>query len=380
MASATTPTLPYAWYTDPGVAAAERRRIFGTTWQYVGHVGELQGAESMFPAHVAGVPIIVVRRGDGRLRGFLNICPHRGSIVLAEPACRGTIQCPYHAWTFDLDGSLRAAPRAVGDLDRDELGLTPIAIDTWGPFVLANLDAGAQPLAVTLGDLPDVVADHGLELDALRFHSRWHYEINANWKVALENYLECLHCRVNHPGLVSIIDEPRLRLEPIGMRASMFAPARDSDSSPLGSGGDLRIAQNHLLLPAMKFNVLPGHPNLSIGPLWPTGPETCSGFLDYFFGASVDEEWIKTLFEIDGTIGDEDTGLVESVQRGLRAGARSHGNLLVEAEALVAFFQRYVRLQLDVERGEIPAAGTLRSLDGPDEKPVAGLGAARSRS
>jgi choline monooxygenase len=279
---------------------------------------------------------------------MVNVCRHRGAIVARDSSRRGTLQCPYHAWTYDLDGSLRAAPRSDRDpsFDRSALGLRPIAVDTWGPFVFANLDAAADGLADTLADLPELVAAHGLDLAELRFRRRVHYELNANWKIAIENYLECYHCAVNHPGLVEVIDERALALEASGLRASMWAPAHGqalAGAASLDANGPLREGQNHLLLPAVKFNVLPGHPNLSIGPLWPTAPDRCQGFLDYFFGDGVNEQWIADLFALDELVGQEDTALVEDVQRGTSTGLIAHGRLLGGSEALVAHFQTFVR-------------------------------------
>ncbi len=341
-------TLPWSWYSDPGVLELERRRIFEHAWQYVGHTGELQGPGSYFAAHLAGIPIVITLDRDGILRGLVNVCRHRGAIVARGAHKRATLQCPYHAWTYDLDGSLRAAPRSDLDpsFDCSEIALRPIAVGTWGPFVLANLDPDAETLADALGDLPDVVAEHGLDVDCLRFHQRFSYELRTNWKIALENYLECYHCAVNHPGLVQVIDERALTLERRGLRASMWAPAhrRALDGrAGLDANGPVAEGQNHLLLPAMKFNVLPGHPNLSIGPLWPTATDRCAGFLDYFFAATAREDWIEDLLTLDEAVGHEDTALVEAVQLGTTTGLIECGRLLGGSETLIAHFQSYVR-------------------------------------
>src|SRR3954454_11399591 len=103
-------TFPFGWYADATVAAAERDRIFRRTWQYAGHVGELDGAGSFFPTHAGGLSVGVTGDGDGELRAFVNVCRHRGALVATAPGRRGTLQCPYHPWTYGLDGALRAAP------------------------------------------------------------------------------------------------------------------------------------------------------------------------------------------------------------------------------------------------------------------------------
>src|SRR3954451_6317130 len=273
-------TFPFDWYADATVAAAERDRIFRRTWQYAGHVGELDGPGSFFPTRAGGLPVVVTLDATGDLRGFVNVCRHRGALVASAPARRGTLQCPYHAWTYGLDGALRAAPRSDLEpcFDREALGLVPVAVDTWGPFVFVTPDAGAEPLADALADLPAVAAEHGLDVDGLRFHRRCPYELRANWKVAVENYLECYHCALNHPAFVDAVDERALRLEDGGARLSQFAPVHPralASGAPYDVRGELEMSQFHLLLPATKFNVCPGPPNLSIGPVSPLAADRC---------------------------------------------------------------------------------------------------------
>jgi len=215
------------------------------------HLGELDGAGSFFPTHAAGLPVVVTRDGDGALRAFVNVCRDRGALVATAPARRRTLQCPYHAWTYGLDGALRAAPRSDLEpyFEPDELGLRPVAVDTWGPFVFVNPDPDAEPLATALGDLPGVVAAHGLEVDRLRFHVRYPYELGANWKIAVENYLECYHCAVNHPGFVDAVDERALRLEGSRSRLSQFAPVHPravATRAPYDARGALEMSQLHL--------------------------------------------------------------------------------------------------------------------------------------
>jgi phenylpropionate dioxygenase-like ring-hydroxylating dioxygenase large terminal subunit len=336
---------PWSWYEDPAIARLERERIFRRAWQYAGRVDELTAPGSFAAAHVAGLPVVLTRDRDDVLRAFANVCRHRGSVVASGAGERGTLQCPYHAWTYGLDGGLRAAPRTREDpeLDTSGIGLVPMAVGTWGPFVFVNPDPDAEPLADALGDLPDVVAAHGLDLDGLRFHHRVEYEIRANWKIALENYLECYHCRLNHPGLVAVIDDRRLTMEARGLRASQFNPAHpDFD---VGDGNPR--AQFHLLFPSLKVNVEPGLANLSIGPVWPVAPDRCRGFLDYFFAPDASEEWIADFIAFDDQVGAEDTALVEAAQAGAGSGLVPDGRLLAHDEQLIAHFQAYVRANLN---------------------------------
>jgi choline monooxygenase len=347
--------VPWSWYSDPAILALEMERIFRRSWQYAGHLGELQGPGSYFASETGPVPIVITLDTDGELRGFVNVCRHRGAIVATDARKRGTIQCPYHAWTYGLDGRLRAAPRSDQDpaFDARERCLLPVSIGTWGPFVFANPDPHAEPLSDALGDLPEVVARHGLDVDSLTFDRRVRYELKANWKIALENYLECIHCPVNHPGLVEVIDERRMELDAAGLRASQFTPVhpRSLDGrGPIDAHGEVGAAQNHLWYPTLKFNVLPGHPNLSIGPLWPTSPVTSAAYLDYWFADGVEQKWIDDVFALDTQIGAEDTALVEAAQQGTSSGMVERGWVLGGPEALIGHFQDYLRGQLGLDR------------------------------
>ena len=201
-------TLPFDWYSDPAVLRLERERIFRRTWQYAGRTAQVAEPGAFFTCDLGGVPIVVVRDKEGGLRAFLNTCRHRGSLVCEGEGKRETLQCPYHAWTYGLDGALRAAPRSDREpgFDKTELSLVPVSVESWGPFVFANPDGEAAPLAETLGELPQLVAASGLDLGSLRFLQRSSGEYEANWKVCSENFLECYHCQVAHPGFSKVVD------------------------------------------------------------------------------------------------------------------------------------------------------------------------------
>jgi choline monooxygenase len=243
------------------------------------------------------------------------------------------VQCPYHAWTYGLDGSLRAAPRSERepDFDQEGISLVPLPLEAWGPLLFVNPDEHAPPLAETLGPLPEL-----LPLDGLVFHLRDESEIAANWKIACENYLECYHCPVAHKGFSAAydVDPDEYRLEPIADHVlSQFAHSRD------GKEGQ---AQFHFVWPNLRINVFAGAPNLSLGPLLPAGPERSTGFLDYFFAPDADPGWLDELLELDRQVGAEDRVLVERVQKGVRSGFVQEGRLLGESEQLVARFQELV--------------------------------------
>ena len=339
-------TVPWSWYTDPDILRLERDRIFRRFWQYAGHTGQVAEPGSFAATRAGHIPAVLVRDREGVLRAFVNVCRHRGSILCEGEGRRETLQCGYHAWTYDLDGSLRSAPRADREpgFQRDELGLVPLQVDTWGPFVFVNPDLEAPPLAEYLGDLPGLIAGGGLDVDALVFRNRVEIEYDANWKVGVENYLECYHCSVAHPSFSKAIDvaPDAYALETRPWLASQFGEPRNGGGGVYDAEGEVERGQFHLLFPGTAINVMPGRPNLSIGPVAPLTPERTYRFLDYFFAADVSDEWIDGYIELDNQVGAEDRALVESVQEGMRSGVIDRGVLMPESERLIAHFQAQV--------------------------------------
>src|SRR5262245_12552388 len=323
-------SLPWSWYSDPDVLRREQERIFRRAWQYVGHSGQVSEVGDRFAAWAGEIPVLVLRAEDG-VRAFLNVCRHRGSLLVDGEGSGKSVQCPYHAWTYDVDGTLRAAPRSDCERDFDHEGLSLVALrtETWGPFLFVNADDDAPPLADTLGPITELVP-----VDGLVFHLRDDSDLAANWKIACENYLERYHCPVPHKGFSAAydVDPDESRLEPLAAHVlSQFARSRAEGE-----------AQFHFVWPNLRLNVFAGTPNLSIGPLLPAGPERSTGFLDYFFAADADPGWVDELLGFDRRVGAEDRALVERVQKGVRSGVVQDGRLLAESEQLVARFQELV--------------------------------------
>jgi phenylpropionate dioxygenase-like ring-hydroxylating dioxygenase large terminal subunit len=332
-----TETLAWSAYSDSGALELERRRIFATGWQYAGHLGQVVQPGDRFAARAGHIPVAVVRGDDGELRAFLNVCRHRGAEVVREGGNRKTLQCHYHAWTYGLDGSLLSAPRSEREagFDADGLSLVPVRLETLGPLIFVNPDADAPPLADVSAGIPAALAEGGIDLDGLVFDRRLEFALEANWKVVIENYLECYHCPTAHADFSRAVDvhPDRYELQTGAWSSSQHARARNGGGS----------CQFHFLWPNTRINVFPGVVNLSIGPALPDGPERTSGYLDYFFGPDVTDEEKDELIAFDSQVGAEDRVLVESVQRGMRSGLVEHGRLLPESERLIAHFQQLVR-------------------------------------
>jgi phenylpropionate dioxygenase-like ring-hydroxylating dioxygenase large terminal subunit len=343
-------TLPYSWYTDPEILGREQERIFRSAWAYAGHLGQVAELGSFFTTRAGQMPIVVTRARDGELRAFRNVCRHRGFPLAEGEGQRETLQCPYHAWTYGLDGSLRAAPRSDEEphFPKDELGLCRASVGTWGPFVFVNADADPEPLSEALGSMPEQVAELGLDVDKLCFYTRWETELEANWKIVCENFLECYHCQVAHPQLAQVLDvsAESYALSTDGRLSSQRGATREGGGTRMHLDGELARGQFHFLWPNLGVNIFPGRPNISIGPMVPLTPGRTYRFLDYFFGVDVDQAWIDELMAFDDQVGVEDRALVEGVHRGIASGALEHGVLLTHSEQLIGHFQQLTRTAL----------------------------------
>jgi choline monooxygenase len=340
-------TPPAFWYTDPAVHAVEQREIFRRAWQYAGPTAWVAAPGDFFACHAGSIPLLVVRDERDELRALVNVCRHRGHLVAQGRGNRRALQCSYHAWTYALDGSLRSAPRSEREpcFAQHELSLLAARAEAWGPFVFVNPDPEAPPLADTLGDLPEVIAGEGLDLAAVRFNQRIEWDLAVNWKVAIENDLECYHCPAAHPSFSDIIDvDPdAYRLEVGPTYTSQFGPLRDSPRQhQYDTSGVIRRSQSHLLWPNVSINVNPGHPNVGMHLWRPTGHALVKGVSDYYVSPDAPAPWIAEMIAFDRQVGAEDVALVQSVQEGLNSGMVEHGVVLSESEKLVHAFQRMV--------------------------------------
>ena len=344
-------TLPAGWYSDPAVYRLEQERIFRRTWQYAGHVSKVAEPGDYFTCLAGEVPVVVVRDHDGAINAFVNVCRHRGTQVASGCGHRETLQCPYHAWTYGLDGSLRAAPRSEREpgFDKSDWGLFPVKTDTWGPFVFVNPDVHAAPLADFLGDLPATVEASGLDLWSLRSHGRrYDYVIAANWKIVVENYLECYHCPVAHPSFSDLIDvDPdAYRLEAYEWYSSQIDPVRQralgGNGVPYDPAGEITLSQFHFVWPNFTLNILPGPPNMAPLVFLPLDEERTAAVAESFFAEGVDEALVEEIRAFGNEVGREDQDLVESVHRGLKSGMVPQGRLLLTSEHLIQHFQRLV--------------------------------------
>lgn len=360
MATAPRPTLTGPEYTSAEVFDVERERVFARQWFYAARADEAEQPGDFLTVDVAGESVVLVRGKDGELRGFYNVCRHRGS-RLCDPESHGNtrsaIKCPYHAWSYSLDGKLVGTPLIGKDeLDRDSLGLWPVHVEIWEGFVFVHLDEPAASLRESF----ELQTDKPLQYERwrmgeLRTGHKTVSEVAANWKIIIENYNECLHCPAVHPELVAVA--------PTFKKGEVFEEGREDWGVSIAGGGVGYTATGKTSLP-----VLPGiddyhassmygasiFPNMfldltgtvAIGTrLLPRGPAHTTIVTDYLFQPEViasrdfDPSEVVEFAEL---VARQDYVVCERVQAGVGSRAFDHGIFVEKDELPYLFNQTYL--------------------------------------
>lgn len=340
----TASTLPARLYTDPVCLALEKERIFARTWQVVGRADQVASDGEYFTAQIGDEAIVVVRDG-ATLRGFHNVCLHRGGPVAQGCGKRKTLQCRYHGWTYTLRGELHRAPEMEGVLRfaPAEMKLHSIQVDTFGPLVLANLDPKAPPLATFLEDIPERTKRFGL--GEMKHVMRRDYTIGCNWKIYVDNYLEGYHVPMVHPALHKELDYDAYRVDTRRYYSMQHAPLRDVTPANAstrkyvadGAGADIEY---YWLFPNVMLNVYLGQMQTNV--IVPLSHDRTLTIFEWYAStppadASANEEWTK-LSQFSHEIQEEDIAICEAVQKNLRSRAYDRGRYSVKRENGVHHF------------------------------------------
>lgn len=321
-------TLPRAVYTSPEIFALEQRAFFARLWLAIGREEDLPEAGSFLTHPIGEERILVLRGEDGVLRGFFNVCRHRGA-RLVEEACgrlRGALTCPYHAWTYALDGRLLRAPRAEPGFRPEEFPLVPVRLETRDGFVFVNIDRDAPALVASLADLPDLAR---YRLGELRRARRLEYTVEANWKVIAENYSECYHCPAVHPQLNRISDLSAggfvtgrsFSGGPMQLRAGFDTMSTTGTTTlpPIAglAGDDLRLINYYLVYPNLMLGL---HPQYAlVHQAWPLAPDRTRVTCEWLFPpATIAAPGFdpSDMVEFWDLTNRQDWALCERVQRG----------------------------------------------------------------
>jgi Rieske 2Fe-2S family protein len=288
-------TLPAATYTTTEVLALEQAGLFGRTWLCAGREADIPAAGDFLVRDIAGDSVIVIRGADGVIRAFFNVCRHRGSRLIDQTSGHGLsrILCPYHSWSYRLDGSLAQLPRTDDSTSRDGLGLLPVNLGLHDGFIFLNLDSKAAPLATQLADLPDLSR---FQLPELRSGWRHTYDVQANWKLICENYSECYHCPGAHPQLARISELISRSTRPMetgecfnggpmqlkdGVETMSLSGKRSVPLIPGLSADDHRYVYYYVIYPNL---LLSPHPDYVLThTAWPIAPDHTRVVCDLLF-------------------------------------------------------------------------------------------------
>lgn len=348
-------TLPASYYTDPAILEVEKKAIFAKTWQYVCTTDALVKPGDFITAELVGVPIIVSRSREG-VHAMVNVCRHRFHEVASGCGNTRAFKCPYHAWTYGLDGSLVGAPRLQQSegFDKSEFPLERLPVAVWGPLVFVSLDPGVQPFHEWVGAVEQSLLATGMRLDTLVSRKRTTFDMASNWKVVAENFLECYHCQVSHPNYSRTFDTSSLgytfetdRHSFIAKTPPTAAALADATAAPYKIQGPITFNLNDFVWPNFAPMTWPGQNNLVVYSFRPVTVDRTVGYFDYFLDEDSDPEAEQGLLAFLDEVGAEDVSLVESVQRGLQSGRVDVGRLVPD-EAQVEHFQNLVKAAVAV--------------------------------
>jgi choline monooxygenase len=337
-------TIPAPWYTDPRVFDLERRTVFGRSWQMVGRADQLRDPGQYITCELAGEPVLVVRGSDRVLRGFFNVCRHHAAAVMTDAeGITNNLRCPYHGWTYSLEGELKGTPdfAGVSNFDRAANGLVPVETGEWENWVFVKLDRDGPTLQEFLGaDLTSQIRRLGV--DSLHWMERRHYTLDCNWKVFLDNYLDGgYHVPHLHNGLDSVLDYSEYTIE-TGERFCLQSSPVVSEGAEAQTG-EVRQgerARYYWIYPNLMINWYEGVMDTNL--VCPRGVDRTEVIFDFYF-ADVSEQAREhniASINVGQRIQDEDAAICESIQRGLKSRSYVAGRLSVRREAGEHLFHR----------------------------------------
>lgn len=317
-------TSPSSWYLDPRILEAERQTAFARSWQLAGRIEQVEKPGQYVTLELAGEPLVAVRGSDGILRAFFNVCRHHAAAVVTDAAGEAAqLQCPYHGWTYSLEGQLKSAPDlgAVCNFDRASMGLKPVEISVWRKWIFVRLDPAGS---LKLPELPD------LELDKLHWVERRRYTLDCNWKVFVDNYLDGgYHVPHLHLGLNGALDYGNYTIE----NGEGFC----LQSSPIVKDKAGDRALYYWIYPNFMINWYEGAMDTNL--VIPRGVDQTEVVFDFYF-ADIAAANVAASIAASERIQDEDTAICKSVQRGLGSRSYTAGRLSVRREAGEHLFHR----------------------------------------
>jgi choline monooxygenase len=348
LAEALTP--PSSWYVDTRILELERRAVFARAWQMVGRADQVRVPGQYITCEVAGEPILIVRDIDGVLRGFFNVCRHHAAAIMTKPeGITEILRCPYHGWTYNLDGALVVTPEFAGvrNFDRSANGLIPVQAAIWEGLVFVKLVSEGPSLEEFLGrDLAQQIRQ--LSLEKFQWMERRTYTLNCNWKVFIDNYLDGgYHIPHLHRGLSSVLDPTQYTIETgerFCLQSSPVSAERADEQTAAVRKGDRALY--YWIYPNLMINWYEGVMDTNI--VRPLGVDRTEIIFDFYFSDISEAARERNLASINVSerIQTEDVAICESVQRGLSSRAYTAGRLSVRREAGEHLFHKLLYADL----------------------------------
>lgn len=325
-------TLPAAYYTDPENFRRARERLFFRSWHYVCHQSHIPEPGDYYAFTLLDQDLFVVRGRDGAIRCFYNVCQHRGHMMVEASGRTRVLVCPYHAWTYELDGRLRAAPGSqnTAGFDKARICLTELRIETFLGFVFVNFDADAPDMETCFPGVAEAVRALCPDIEARRFAHEHQAQEFCNWLVAVENYNECYHCGHVHKAFADgVIDPTSYDIQPFGTGRVLHHTSKaargegqwyDTSGSDYGS---------FYLFPLFSLQIYPG--GVVNTYYWrPIAHDDTIVHRGWFSADGVVDDTLQKVIELDrDTTFAEDLALVRSVQRGLGSRGYRPGPLVI---------------------------------------------------
>lgn len=351
-------TIPASWYTNNAIYDLELQSVFTNSWQLVCRLDLVNAPGYYVATEIAGEPVVIVRGNDNVLRGFFNVCRHHAAAVMTEP--HGTaphLRCPYHGWTYSLEGELRGTPDFAGvcDFDRAANGLVAVNTAVWENWVFiqiapqGSIQSEANLESFLGAELINQIAP--LELHNFHWQERRHYAFDCNWKVFVDNYLDGgYHVPHLHKGLDSVLDYSNYMIENGDRFCLQWSPiVSEGAEEQTGAVRKGDRALYYWIYPNFMINWYDGAMDTNL--VIPRGVDKTEVIFDFYFpdvSESARERNLASI-EVGQRIQDEDVAICKSVQGGLKSRAYQAGRLSVRREAGEHLFHRL--LHADLRRG-----------------------------
>jgi phenylpropionate dioxygenase-like ring-hydroxylating dioxygenase large terminal subunit len=326
-----------AVYLDPTVFEVEKSSLLSRTWQYAGHSSQLSSPGDFVSHEVAGESLFTIHDQDGRIRTFYNVCMHRGHQLLEGSGHRRQIVCPYHAWSYRLDGTLRNAPHAEGrkGFDSSEICLTEVRTEDFCGFYFVNLDPEAPGMDEDFPGIRDAIVEFLPSIDRMAPIERREFVGEANWKVVIENYNECYHCKNAHRAFSKGVVLPdSYTIVPVGKSLNHRAKSSPQQYYEIDYDASPHAAEyaSFFLWPLFAFQIYPG-PILNTFAWRPESVDRTSFFREWFSLDGDDSPVVRQVADEDArTTVAEDLDLVRSVQKGLSSRGYRPGPLIIDPD------------------------------------------------